>query len=85
VTNALAGLVLPTSNFAAILDWDQCQQFVVKLEQQGVEFVIEPSVRFTGRQGQQATLFVRHPSNDYLELEGFWDIEMLFDIGLESY
>ena len=47
-TNAVDGHAVPASHFGVILDWDQYQQFVVKLEQQGVEFVIEPYLRFEG-------------------------------------
>ena len=85
VAHLVDGHAVPASHFGVILDWDQYQQFVVKLEQQGVEFVIEPYVRFTDRQGEEATLFVRDPSNTYLEFKDFWDIEMLFDKDLESY
>jgi hypothetical protein len=84
-TNAVDGHAVPASHFGVILDWDQYEQFVVNLEQKGVEFVIEPYVRFAGRKGEQATLFVRDPSNNYLEFKAFRDIEMLFDKDLESY
>jgi extradiol dioxygenase family protein len=84
-TNAVDGHAVPASHFGVILEWDQYQQFVVNLEQKGVEFVIEPYMRFEGRQGEQATLFVRDPSNNYLEFKAFRDIEMLFDKDLESY
>ena len=84
-TNAVDGHAVPASHFGVILDWDQYQQFVVKLEQAGVEFIIEPYVRFEGRQGEQATLFIRDPSNNYLEFKAFRDIDMLFDKDLESY
>ena len=79
------GHAVPASHFGVILDWDQYEQFVLKLKQQGVEFVIEPYVRFAGRQGEQATLFVRDPSNNYLECKAFRDREMWFDKDLESY
>jgi len=85
VTNAVDGKAVPASHFGVILEWGQYQQFVINLEQKGVEFVIEPYVRFEGRQGEQATLFVRDPSNNYLEFKAFRDIEMLFDKDLESY
>ena len=84
-TNAVDGHAVPASHFGVILEWDQYQQFVVKLEQAGVEFIIEPYVRFEGRQGEQATLFIRDPSNNYLEFKAFRDIDMLFDKDLESY
>jgi len=85
VTNAVDGKAVPASHFGVILEWGQYEQFVINLEQKGVEFVIEPYVRFEGRQGEQATLFVRDPSNNYLEFKAFRDIEMLFDKDLESY
>jgi extradiol dioxygenase family protein len=50
----------------------------------GIEFVIEPYVRFEGRQGEQATLFVKDPSNNHLEFKAFRNIEMLFAKDLES-
>ena len=84
-TNAVDGHAVPASHFGVILEWDQYQQCVVKLEQAGVEFIIEPYVRFEGRQGEQATLFIRDPSNNYLEFKAFRDIDMLFDKDLESY
>jgi hypothetical protein len=84
-TNAVDGHAVPASHFGVILDWDQYEQFVVNLEQKGVEFVIEPYVRFAGRKGEQATLFVRDPSNNYLEFKAFRDIDMLFDKDLENY
>jgi len=84
-TNAVDGHAVPASHFGVILDWDQYQQFVLMLEQKGVEFVIQPYVRFAGRKGEQATLFVRDPSNNYLEFKAFRDIEMLFSKDLEDY
>ena len=84
-TNAVDGHAVPASHFGVILEWDQFQQFVVKLEQAGVEVIIEPYVRFAGRKGKQATLFIRDPSNNYLEFKAFRDIDMLFDKDLESY
>jgi len=84
-TNAVDSHAVPASHFGVILDWDQYQQFVLMLEQKGVEFVIQPYVRFAGRKGEQATLFVRDPSNNYLEFKAFRDIEMLFSKDLEDY
>jgi extradiol dioxygenase family protein len=84
-TNAVDGHAVPASHFGVILEWDHYQKFVINLEQKGVEFVIEPYVRFAGRKGEQATLFVRDPSNNYLEFKAFRDIDMLFDKDLESY
>jgi len=85
VTNAVDGHAVPASHFGLILQWQQFQDMAERLEGKGVEFVIEPHVRFAGRRGEQATLFVRDPSNNYLEFKAFRDIEMLFAKDLDQY
>jgi extradiol dioxygenase family protein len=46
-----------------------------RLKQRGVEFVIEPYIRFKGEVGEQATLFFLDPSGNALEFKAFRDIE----------
>jgi extradiol dioxygenase family protein len=84
-TNAVDGHAVPASHFGLILDWDQYQLLVSRLENLSVDFAIEPTIRFEGRRGEQATLFIRDPSGNYLEFKAFRDIEALFDKDLESY
>ena len=84
-TNAVDGQAVPASHFGLILDWDQYQLLVLRLEELAVEFAIEPTIRFEGRRGEQATLFICDPSGNYLEFKAFRDIEALFDRDLESY
>lgn len=85
VTNAVDGHAVPASHFGLILQWQQFQDMAERLEGKDVEFVIEPHVRFAGRRGEQATLFIRDPSNNYLEFKAFRDIEMLFAKDLDQY
>ena len=48
------------------------------------EFIIEPHVRFTGRPGEQHTMFFEDPSGNALEFKAFADIEsQLFATGRE--
>jgi len=68
-----------------ILDWELYQEFVDRLRKANVDFVIEPYLRFEGLRGEQATLFIRDPSNNYLEFKAFRDINMLFDKDIDSY
>ena len=84
-TNAVDGHAVPASHFGLILQWQQFQDMAERLENKGVEFVIEPHVRFAGRRGEQATLFIHDPSNNYLEFKAFRDIEMLFAKDLDQY
>ena len=84
-TNLVDGHAVPASHFGVIMDWDQYERVVEMMTVNGIEFVVEPYVRFEGRKGEQATLFVRDPSNNHLEFKAFRNIEMLFVKDLETY
>jgi extradiol dioxygenase family protein len=43
-----------------------------------IEFVIEPTVRFKGQVGEQATMFFLDPAGNAIELKAFADISRLF-------
>ena len=85
VIDAVDGHAVPASHFGVIMEWEQYEQAVEMMKANGIEFVIEPYIRFEGREGEQATLFVRDPSNNHLEFKAFRNIEMLFAKDLESY
>lgn len=85
VTNKVDGHAVPSSHFGIILAWQRFQKMAQHLRDKGVDFVIEPYVRFEGRRGEQATLFVRDPSNNYLEFKAFRNIEALFAKDLDLY
>jgi uncharacterized protein len=56
-----------------------------RLVRAGADFLIEPRVRFRGRPGEQATMFVRDPSGNALEFKSFADERAIFarDPGLD--
>ncbi len=84
-TNAVDGHAVPASHFGVILDWDKYEQLVSRLEALEMRFVIAPYIRFEGRKGEQATLFVSDPSGNHLEFKAFRNIDMLFDKDLDNY
>jgi len=84
-TNLVDGHAVPASHFGVIMAWDQYERVVDIMMANGIEFVVDPYVRFEGRKGEQATLFVRDPSNNHLEFKAFRNIEMLFVKDLETY
>ena len=84
-TNAVDGYAVPASHFGVIMPWSQYEQTVEIMTAKGIEFVIEPYIRFEGRAAEQATLFVKDPSNNYLEFKAFRNIQMLFARDLERY
>jgi extradiol dioxygenase family protein len=83
-TNRVDGHTVPASHFGVIMEWSQYQRAVEMMKANDIEFVIEPHLRFAGRKGEQATLFVKDPSNNYLEFKAFRNMEMLFARDLES-
>ena len=44
----------------------------------GIDFVIEPYIRFEGEVGEQATMFFLDPSGNALEFKAFEDPSQLF-------
>ncbi|MDQ3131990.1 MAG: glyoxalase, partial [Acidobacteriota bacterium] len=48
------------------------------LKSKGVEFIIEPKIRFAGEVGEQATMFFLDPSGNALEFKAFADFSQVF-------
>ena len=69
---------VPASHFGAILEWGAWHELAARLEQTGITFLIAPHVRFRGEVGEQATLFLRDPSGNAIELKSFKDLARLF-------
>ena len=83
-TNAVDDHAVPAGHFGPILDWSDWEALAERLRAQGVEFVIEPYLRFEGKAGEQGTFFVKDPSGNHLEFKTFRDISMLFATDLDG-
>lgn len=77
-TGAVDGEAVPVRHFGVILEWDDWQALSEKLTRAGAEFIIAPQVRFRGRPGEQATMFVRDPAGNALEFKAFRDDSRVF-------
>ncbi len=77
-TNPVDGQQVPVRHFGVILDWEAWQALAEQLTQAGVSFLIEPSIRFRGQIGEQATMFLLDPSQNGLEFKAFKDQEQIF-------
>jgi len=84
-SNAVDGQAVPAFHFGLILDWQDFEPMAQRLRAAGVPFLVEPYLRFAGRVGEQATMFVRDPSGNALEFKAFRHIEALFATDLEAY
>jgi hypothetical protein len=77
-SNPVDGQDVPVPHFGAVLPMAQWEALAERLRGQGTEFVIEPTVRFRGQAGEQATMFFLDPSGNALELKAMADPEALF-------
>lgn len=79
-TNAVDGKNVPVNHFGAILSWDEWQALAEKLKTHGIEFIIEPYIRFQGEVGEQATMFFLDPSGNAIEFKSFKDFAQIFAV-----
>jgi len=73
--NPVDGDQVPVPHFGVVLEMPDWEALTERLQQAGIEFVIEPHVRFRGQPGEQATLFCLDPSGNALEFKAFADID----------
>jgi hypothetical protein len=76
--NPVDGHDVPVPHFGAVLDMAAWQDMAARLEAAGTSFVIEPTVRFRGAPGEQATMFFLDPSGNALEIKAMADPANLF-------
>ncbi len=77
-TNAVDGDDVPSSHFGVILEMGQWNQLADNLVKLGIEFIIEPHIRFKGEPGEQATMFFLDPCGNALEFKAFRSDDMIF-------
>lgn len=77
-SNPVDGHAVPVPHFGVILDMPAWDALASKLQTAGIDFVIEPYVRFRGEPGEQATMFFLDPSGNALEFKAFGDPSQIF-------
>jgi extradiol dioxygenase family protein len=76
--NAVDGKAVPVPHFGVVLEWEVFHAFAKAVKEKGVEFIIEPYIRFEGLPGEQATMFFQDPSGNSLEFKSFKDFNQIF-------
>lgn len=77
-TNAVDGKQVPVPHYGVVLPWETFQDFSEDLKKKGIQFIIEPYIRFEGQTGEQATMFFKDPAGNALEFKAFKNIDQLF-------
>ncbi|NJK62716.1 MAG: VOC family protein [Synechococcaceae cyanobacterium SM2_3_1] len=78
VTNPVDGRQIPVRHWGVILTMSEWNALVQELQQQSISFLVEPTIRFSGLAGEQATFFVQDPSGNTLEFKAFANDSMIF-------
>ena len=76
--NLVDGEAIAVPHFGLILEWEQWEKLMERLRACGVAFDLEPTVRFRGEIGEQATAFVRDPAGNMLEFKAFRNPDQVF-------
>ena len=77
-TNPVDGHAVPAFHFGVVLRPDVWEDLAHRLTQHGVDYLIEPHIRFPGENGEQGTFFVREPAGAALEFKTFRHFDQLF-------
>ena len=78
ISNPVDGHDVPVPHFGVVLSMNDWHLLSQRLEKNGTKFIIEPTTRFKGKAGEQATLFFKDPEGNALEFKAFKDIGQLF-------
>ena len=70
--------LVPMPHLGVVLTMDDWKALVERLKGRDIDFVVEPSLRFQGEPGEQATMFFRDPSGNPIEVKGFADMDKVF-------
>lgn len=77
-TGKVGDHMVPMPHLGVVLGMEEWTETATRLKAKGVEFLIEPTVRFEGQPGAQSTMFFFDPSGNPIEIKGFADLDMVF-------
>lgn len=77
-TGKVGGKMVPMPHLGVVLQMDDWNIMAERLRAAGVQFELEPMVRFAGEPGEQSTMFFRDPSGNPIEIKGFKDFDKVF-------
>ena len=70
--------LVPMPHFGLVLALPDWQALAARLQAAGVDFVLEPQVRFEGEPGEQWTMFFCDPFGNPIEVKGFRSLDTLY-------
>jgi uncharacterized protein len=70
--------LVPMPHFGLVLALPDWQALAQRLQSRGVDFVLEPQVRFAGEPGEQWTMFFLDPFGNPIEVKGFASLDAVY-------
>ena len=77
-TNPVDGQEVPSRHFGIIMEMSDWEDIVRDIEGKGIQFLIQPQIRFKGKTGEQSTFFIMDPFGNALEFKAFNDDNQIF-------
>ena len=77
-TSKVDDISVPIPHFGCVLDWDTFHNLADKLKSAGIQFIIEPTIRFKGMPGEQATMFFEDPFQNAIEFKAYQNPSEVF-------
>ena len=77
-SNPVDGEDVPVPHFGLVLAMADWKALADRLRSAGTKFLIQPTVRFEGQPGEQATMFLLDPAGNALEFKAMADPAKLF-------
>tara|TARA_X000001036_G_C20673544_1_gene803335 strand:+ start:1156 stop:1587 length:432 start_codon:yes stop_codon:yes gene_type:complete len=76
--NEVDGKDVPVPHFGILLEWKQFDDFSEQIKLKGINYIIEPYLRFKGLPGEQKTMFFKDPFGNALEFKAFKNDSEIF-------
>ncbi len=70
--------LVPMPHFGLVLALPDWQALAGRLTDAGIDFILEPQVRFEGEPGEQWTMFFTDPFGNPIEIKGFKSLDALY-------
>ena len=70
ISNVVDGHDVPVPHFGVVLTWEVWLDLANRLKANNTRFIIEPTIRFEGKVGEQATLFFNDPEKQCSGIQG---------------
>lgn len=73
-------VVVPIPHFGCVIPWEEFYELAKKIEDNKIEFIIKPTIRYVGEPGEQATMFFQDFSGNSLEFKSYRNPDHMFTI-----